>query len=87
MGNYRKSNFFLRKKRNSNKSETIKRVKVIKAVIQGQPMPVIYKQSQCVVASLMEQILTYCGCFVSYVHNIERYVNTTGDAKRNFFLL
>ena len=83
--NYKNQNLIFIRKRNLNKIIIIQRLKVIKAMIQGQPMPAIYKQSQCVVASLMEQILTYCGCFVSYMHDIERYVNTTGDTKRKVF--
>ena len=38
----------------------------------------IYKISQCVTSALMMQIAEYCTCYLSYITDIHRYVNSTG---------
>ena len=44
--------------------------------------PVVYKKSHCTLTALMTQIETYCGCYISYMNDIERYINTTSNVKR-----
>ena len=42
----------------------------------------MYKKSHCTLTALMTQIETYCGCYISYMNDIERYINTTSNVKR-----
>ena len=60
---------------------------VAETVAKNKSTPVVYKKSHCTLAALMTQIETYCGCFISYMNDIERYINTTRNTKRKCFTL
>ena len=45
-------------------------------------IPIIYKKSHCIIKALMTQIEDYCGCYVSYIDNVEWFINTTTNTKR-----
>ena len=47
----------------------------------------IYKISQCVTSALMMQIAEYCTCYLSYITDIHRYVNSTGLSGIGFTIL
>ena len=48
-----------------------------------QRAPDIYKQSHCVMEALMTKIETYCGCYLSYVENIEDYISSQNDKRKS----
>ena len=52
----------------------------------GKSKKDIYKISQCVTSALMSQIAEYCTCYLSYITDIHRYVNSTGLSGIGFFL-
>ena len=57
---------------------------VAETVAKNKSTPVVYKKSHCTLEALMTQIETYCGCFISYMNDIERYINTTRNTKRMY---